>query len=110
MGRLYFKRPLILLLPIGSYTLSLNLGLRKNIDIPQQAARAIIIYTVRARKVPEPPKSHATTSKPKIPTSPQFKPPITNKISAVISTKIPPFCEFKIIIVSPLFNMNSIFL
>lgn len=60
-------------------------SLLKRRDIHHTAEMATSIYTVLLRRLPAPPKSHATRSNSKIPTSPQFIPPTIRRISASLS-------------------------
>lgn len=58
---------------------------RKKRVMHQMADRHTRIYTSRLRALAEPPKRAATMSRPKIPTLPQFSPPIISTTRAILS-------------------------
>lgn len=71
---------------------SISLSLKKR-EMHQIADTATRMYTILESTAVWPPKINATRSKLKIPTSPQFIPPIISRVSAILSsTVILPFC------------------
>lgn len=68
-------------------SMSLSLDLKSKV-IHHIAEIATIIYIALLKIESVPPKSHATRSNWKIPTSPQLTPPIISRISAILSSNI----------------------
>lgn len=85
------NRQFLLELPVFYTSPSVTAFLRKRKEIHHRPDSPTMVYTNRLNREPEPPKSHATRSKPKIPTSPQFRQPTMDRIRAMVSIIIPPF-------------------
>ena len=70
---------------LNQLLLSTSLFSLKRSEMHHTAESATRIYTTLLRIAPVPPKSHATRSKLKMPTSPQLRPPTIRSANAILS-------------------------